>query len=306
MGAQAGSEDATSKLEEMLAGSETESSAVEKSGETEETRETTKGKAATGKGAVPYERFQEVVGQKNTYAEKYAELEKASSEDRTALTKLAAMLEEKEKDTTLLNDIRALAIDPKYRDALELIDKGLRGIEDEVKTGEISPKEANVETKKLIAKQSAIENSIADQRAELIIQRADLLADKWLEALPNDYTEADRKVIANLWTNNVDWNKVEQNPNQLDSILAQSFQESVNTFGIPRGKLINPDDVEFVEETTKQDARDPVEELSTLLKDKQYGAMKTVKTYGGREISMPAVSDDDFATDMAKFLKARR
>lgn len=300
--AKAGSEDPASKLEEMLAGKETESSAVETSGEKETTE--AKGKA-TGKGAIPYERFQEVVGQRNEYAEKVKAVEAQSHEDRTSLTKLAAMLEEKEKDTSLLNDIRALAIDPKYRDALELIDKGLRGVEEEVEAGETTPEKASVETRKLIAKQEAIEDSIADQRAELIIQRADLLADKWLDSLPEEYTDADRKVIANLWTNSVDWNNVENNPNQLDSILAETFQESINTFGVPRGKLIDPDDVEFVEETTDE-AVDPMEQLSTLFKDKQYGAMKTVKTHGGKEISMPAVSDDDFASDMAKFLKARR
>jgi hypothetical protein len=98
---------------------------------------------------------------------------------------------------------------------------------------------------------------------------------------------------------------VERNPNQLDAILAESFQEAVNIFGSPRGKLINPDDVEFVNETTTESV-DPVEELSALLRDKQYGGMKTVKTHGGKEVSMPSVSDDEFATDMAKFLKARR
>jgi hypothetical protein len=297
------SENPTSKLEEMLAGKETETSTVETSEVKEETRET-KGKTPA-KGAIPYERFQEVVGQKNALAEELATIKGASSEDRNALSKLAIMLEEKEKDTSLLNDIRALAIDPKYRDALELIDKGLKGVEEEVETGKTTPEKANVETQKLIAKQAVIEDSIADQKAELIIQRADMLADKWLESLPPEYTEVDRKVIANLWTNNVDWNKVEQNPAQLDSILAETFQESINTFGIPRGKLINPDDVEFVEETTTK-AVDPMEELSTLLKDKQYGATKMVKTYGGKEVSMPSVSDDEFASDIGKILKARR
>src|SRR3990167_6113286 len=201
MVAQASSE-ATSKLEEMLAGKETESSTVETSEEKEETRET-KGKAAT-KGAIPYERFQEVVGQKNTLAEELEAIKASAAEDRNSLAKLATMLEEKEKDTTLLNDIRALAIDPKYRDALELIDKGLKGVEEEVESGTITPEKADAKTEKLLAKQEAIEDSIADQKAELIIQRADLLADKWLESLPEEYTEADRKVIANLWTNSVD------------------------------------------------------------------------------------------------------
>ena len=304
MGAKESSETSpTGKLEEMLAGKETEASAVETSEAKEETRET-KGKAPA-KGPIPYERFQEVVGQKNTLAEELEAIKASSSDDRNALTKLAAMLEEKEKDTSLLNDIRALALDPKYRDALELIDKGLKGVEEEVETGKTTPEKATVETQKLIAKQEAIEDSIADQKAELIIQRADMLADKWLEALPEEYTDADRKVIANLWTNGVDWDQVEQSPNQLDAILAKSFQESIDTFGIPRGKLINPDDVEFVEEKITE-AVDPVVELTALLKDKQYGALKSVKTHGDKEIFMPSVSDDEFASDMAKFLKNRR
>jgi hypothetical protein len=296
-----GSDNPTAKLEEMVAGKETESSTVETSGK--ETSET-KGKA-TGKGAIPYERFQEVIGQKNTLAEELQAVKSEASKDRDSLAKLATMLQEKENDTNILNEIRALALNPKYRDALELIDKGLRGVEEEVEAGETTPEKADIETKKLLAKQAQIEDSVADQKAELIIQRADLLADKWLESLPPEYTEDDRKVIANLWTNNVDWDSVEQNPGNLDKILAESFQQSINTFGTPRGSLLNPDDVEFVDETTTK-AADPVEELATMLRDKQYGATKLVKTHSGKEVPMPIIGDDEFAADFARVLKARR
>jgi hypothetical protein len=298
-----GAEEMLAELETVAAG-ESATSATGKTGETK-----TSGKPDGD--WIPKSRLNEVIQARNERDQTIATLSSKIAESDASVTRLTKMLEGAQNAQTTLNDLRALANDPKHRPHVEYLHKVMIG--ESVEEEAVLPEDATpvqIEEHKLneLARaQEELRASVVDQRADHIIQRADLIADRWLEALPAEYTAEDRNAVAHLWTSRVDWNAIEGNPSGLEQFLADSFQNTLNIYGVPRGYMYTPEQVEELKtQTTGESAPvTPEEMLAQLLTSKNYGGFKSSgkKNSAGAEIMLPEVSEDDFAADLATAMK---
>lgn len=256
----------------------------------------------TQKRVIPYERFAEVIAQKNTLQEQIKAIESEKSEVQSSVKQLTDVLTKAQSDVQTLNNIKNMlhSDNPKAVEAVKIVDAYLKGeLEEIVEDETLEPDQAVQQAKALLAKtKDELENQTQDIRADLIIQRADTLADKWLGALPQEYNEKDREIVAKLWTQMVDWETIEGNPSALDGELAQRFQEAIDTYGVPRGALLDPNQVEFVEEDKTPAVSTPEEELRAL-----------VATHSGKfsawnaDKKGPELSDEDFSRLLANAAK---
>lgn len=288
---------------------ETDSPAVETEVEQPEDK---KGTSHEGKNkavkAVPYTRFKEVNDEKKALEEKFTDLQAKHDETTSSLTKLTQMLDSLKEDADLVKEIRALQNDPKMLPHIEAIDKKIRGIEEEFEEeieekGKVSDKTIDKATRVLAKEQEKLQDQLSQQRSDILLQRADAIAEKWLSALPEQYTEEDRNIIAELWANKVDWDEVETNPKGLMEVLNKTFQDTVTVFGRPRGGLIDPADPESYEiEEVAEPTKSPEDELQEIIKGKNFGGVKEVSV-GGRKTIQPEVSEEDFASVMAGVMK---
>lgn len=250
----------------------------------------------SGASSVPYDRFKEVVDLKNTFQAELSSTKAELTERSAAIDRLTAVVEARESDAQTIQELRRLAEDPRYRDMVVTLDKAIKGIEEEVATGETSKKDASDQTARLLAEtRQEMQDQILDQRAELILARADSMAEKYLANLPEEYTGEDKAVIARLWTDQVDWESVEQSPNLLAEKLAESLQTTLETYGTPRGQIATTETTETKPEPT------PEEELQELV-GLNWGKMEKISTAKG-DTFKPVVSDDEFAEAAARVLK---
>lgn len=297
------SEEVTAALEAAVAG---ETSKAESSTATEEV-ETTEKTAEEQNTTVPYSRFKEVIDARNESDAKTTKLEEQLAENNTSLNKLTAMLEEREADSNTLTEIRELAQDPKMRDHVVALDKALKGIEDEIEEGETTPEKTQDRTRELLKEtKEELEDVVADQQADLLLSRADIIADKLLDGLPKEYLPEDKDVVSRLWVDEMDWEKAAGDSDNLSTHLTESFQKALDIFGKPRGAMLSLDDVEIVkegEEATSTPA--PEEELAEIL-GKNWAATKTVKSSTGVETTVPELTDDEFTESMAKAMRIAR
>jgi len=297
--------DISAKLEQAIAGDvETVESPSTETGT--ETYETTK-EGKKGPNTVPYSRFKEVNDSKRELQEQYTELEASLRDQTSSLTRLTEMLDETKEDADLVREIRALANDPKMLPHIRALDNKIKGIEEEIEeTGEVSTKTLDKTRQFLESKQSELAEEMADQRLEIITQRADAFAVKWLDQLPEEYTEQDREIIGKLWADAVDMDNLAQDPSQLHEVLRTTFQETIDYFGVPRGGLIDPADPDSYEvEIEEKPTLTPQEELQQIIQGKNYGGFKEVEV-GGRKILQSEISDDEFAADMGRAMKVGR
>jgi len=304
MGETTGAEDISSKLDAAIQGEVDAESPAAEVGSEETEGVTEKGKPPK---TVPYPRFKEVNDDRKVTKERYADLETRYQKQTDSVNQLTQMLEAAKADSGVLADIKALANDPKMFPHIDALDKRLKGIEEEVEeTGEASDKTLDKAKKFLEREQEKLADELADTRSTILVQRADTIADKWLEALPENYDERDRKIISRLWADEVDWTDVEQNPDKLQDVLAQTFQKTIDEYGVPRGGLIDPNDPDSYEvETEETTAPSPEEELLTIIKGKNYGALKEISV-GGKKVLQPEISEEEFAADFAKALRRNR
>ncbi len=281
----------------------TEDSPTPETGKETTTENESKGKAK----AVPYERFKEVIEDKNTLKAERDQIKEKYLEQTTTLANLTKMLETAKSDVDLVREIKDLQRDPAMLPHLEAIDRKLKGIEAEVEeTGNVD-KDKVADVQKLIKAQKAqLDEQMQETRSEMLITRADQIADQWLGALPEEYTDQDRKVISKLWANEVDWNILENQPEKLNEHLRETFKSVINDFGVPRGKLIDPDDPDsYTIEIDEPEKKSIEDELMEAIGKKDYGKILDVEK-GGKKSRAAAVSDDEFAADMAKILKTNR
>ena len=303
-----GAEEILAELETAAAGEKPEESAT---GKPEKTVKTA-GPPKEGDW-VPKSRLNEVISARNERDQTIATLSSKIAESDASVTRLTKMLEGAQSAQQTLNDLRALAGDPKHRPHVEYLHKVLVGEsveEEETLPEDATPKQVEDHRLNEIAKaQQALQDSVRDQQADAIIQRADLIADKWLEALPAEYTDEDRNAVAHLWTGRVDWNAIQSNPSGLEKFLADSFQDTLNIYGVPRGYLFTQEQVDALKTETQQQelqaVLSPEKELEQLFASKNYSGLKGTgkKTTGGAEIMAPEVSEEDWAADLAKAMK---
>ena len=214
-----------------------EASTDEEVGTTKEQGKTSEAKS--DKDYVPYDRFKEVIDQKNEFKEKLDHLEKVADDRSKELSQMVELLQARESESQIVNAIRALTADgnPQHRELVESLNNALQGIEESVESGEKTPEQAAADTKAAIAEtQEAMEDIASNQQAELLLMKADLLAEKYFDALPPDYSDQYKEVLSTLLTDHVNWEAIQEDPNVLSEEIPKAFEKVLHFFVEPRAK----------------------------------------------------------------------
>ena len=280
------------KLEAAVASSTTET--VE-----EETTEVVEDKDQR----VPYERFSKVNTALKESKESGDLLTQQVAEANDKLVRMAELLELKEQDVQTLNEIKGFVNDPDMADHVYAIDNKLKGIETAVESGDLKPEEAQDRTRELLEQTREEIKDVQDTaNAEALVARAEVIAEKLLAQLPEEYNESDRSVIQDLWTEKMDWDKAVANPDALSDILSEGFQETLTRYGTPRGALFTGEDVQELTPEPAAEALTPEKELEALM-DQPWGAVKTETSKAGKTTLIPEKSDSEFNDAMAGLIR---
>lgn len=257
-----------------------------------ETESKTEVSEKKGTQTVPYARFKEVVGEKNTAVERLTDLE-TKLQNQLALTQdLQVRYSQAEE---ILNAIRGMAADEKMRPHILAIDNKLKGVEEEVETGEITQAEGDKKVEKILKQHKAeIGEALATNRAEQLFQSANERASRYLESLPDEYTDKDKEVIGRIWAQEVDWDAIEDDPTSLNQKLAESLDQVLTWYGEPKG--YKPA-VETPPVQVKPEEIPPAVKIKEIL-DKEWASVGD----DGR----PILSDEDFRKEAAKVIRLSR
>lgn len=295
---------------------------------TEETERETKAEAsATSKddkgkkpGPVPYDRFKETNEKVKALEEALAAREEELESRSKTLDKMAQALDAKEADAAHIQKIRELYAsgDDKWRPILEQLEKRLAGIEEEIEEAtegdenkEVPKKLADQQRKALESLREELQDEAADIRADQIVDKADKLAEALLDQLPEEYTDRDKKAIAHLWSDQVDWERIETSedwnsalqeelPKTLDYILNEVYDE-------PEGKIVQRVRAEFEEKGQITEPEPSPTERLKALQEREWGKFEVQKDEKGSVKSFnPETSDEDFSRAMADALRASR
>lgn len=288
-------------LENALAGEQVTPVSAESATATQE--ETTTGKSPSQ--TVPYDRFKEVNDAKAAAVAEAEAFQTKLDAQTEAVARLSAMLENSQQDAATLQSIKDLAHNDNLRPHIEAVDRALRGIEDEPELPADASDEDKLKlTQDMLTKtKTNLEEQIANQRTDLIVQRADQMAERMLDQLPDAYTDKDREVISRIWADEVDWDQVEAQPESLGEVLNTTLQASLDLFGSPRGSLVSLDEYEVIDDENYKPVDPgptPEEELKSLV-EQDYGKIKLDDE--GRPLG-PEMSDAEFSAQMAKAMKA--
>jgi hypothetical protein len=258
----------------------------------------------TGAKTVPYERFSEVVGQKNVASERLEALEaqfKTATEREDTLRNQLGTLEQ---DHQVLEAIRDLGRDDKYSDAVAMIDRALQGIEEEEVVVEAAKEAGNdkvalLAESKLVAKTEELETMLKDQRVEALWDKSQTFADALLDTLPEEYTDVDKARLSKMWTPRVDWNAIEEGgAESISEVLNGSFAGLIKEYGAPNGAIANA----ARDEVTSQIPEDARPSTPEAVVDGVMGKNWSETSEDGKAV----LSDDEFASDVAKLLRATR
>ena len=281
------------KLEAAVASSTTETVVEETPADVEETPE--------GK-RIPYERFKEVNTALKDSKASGDLLTEQVAEQADRLLRMAELLELKEQDVQTLNEIKSFVNDPEMADHVRAIDNKLKGIETAVESGDLDPEEAQDRTRELLEQ---TREEIADVQntvnAEALVARAEVIAEKLLAQLPEEYNEQDRTVIQDLWTEKMDWDRAVADPDSLSDILSEGFQETLTRYGTPRGALFTGEEVQELTPEPATPVQTPDEELAELM-GRPWGATKEVEERGVTKV-VAEIPDDEFDAALAGLIR---
>lgn len=268
-----------------------------------------KSKPKPGKNA--NSRIQELVAaRKKIEAERdafQADLKKKDSE----LGDMLKMLQQKESDSRTIQAIKDLhGRDEKWRTTIERLDKVLKGEEVEPEDVPVDAKDENAELAKvrdlLHKSQSELEEKVAEQRANLILDRVDRIVDRYMENLPEGYGKEDRRILQETLSDHIDWNSINANPDDVQKQVVAGLQKCITWYGRPKGEAPTAPKDAPNGASTVSTPTDPKQELDGLLKRTDYGKAKITETKEGGRRFEPTVSDDQFVADLAKALRAAR
>jgi hypothetical protein len=258
----------------------------------------------TGAKTVPYDRFSEVVGQKNAASERLEALEaqfkSATDREDTLRNQLGSL----EQDHQVLEAIRDLGRDDKYSDAVAMIDRALQGIEEEEVVVEAAKEAgdvpaAKVAESKLVAKTEELETMLNDQRVEALWDKSQTFADALLDTLPEEYTDVDKARLSQMWTPRVDWNAIEEGgAESISEHLNDSFAGLIKEYGAPNGAIAS----QVRDEVTSQIPEDARPSTPEAVVEGVMGKDWAATNEDGKAV----LSDDEFASDVAKLLRATR
>ena len=293
--------DVNTEVEDKLAAAAAAESSTTETVETKTTEEVTETEEK-GENRIPQKRFNEV----NTALKEAREAQEATvtqlAESNEKLVRMAELLEAKDDDVQTLNEIKSYINDPDMAAHVKAIDAKLRGLDEEVETGKTTPEDALAKTHKLLEQtREEMADAQATIQAEQLTTKADIIAEKLLAQLPDEYNDQDRSTIATLWTNGMDWDEAVANSDNLPDYLTKEFQSVIDEYGTPRGLLVSAE--EAGETTTDvETAQTPEQELEKLM-DQPWGAIKETELGDGKVRIDAELSDDDFSAAMAKIIR---
>jgi chaperonin cofactor prefoldin len=243
---------------------------------------------------IPYERFQEVIGEKNELKQTLGQLSQEREQLELALAEQHGLLER----------IRALKFDDRVSDHVMAIDRALKGEFDDLKeeiedstNEELSSEDSlkDMETK-LHRQREELEYNLAKNRAETLANIISDKAERYLDALPEEYNDTDRDILAELWNNRFNWDSVEEDSALIDPELARSFEETLVEYGQPRGFMPEKSgtDEDGEETQTKGELLSPEDKVKSLL---NFDYSKVSKE------GTPVISDDQFSDVMSEVMK---
>ena len=296
-------EDITAKLEAASAGDKTTETPtdVEK-----ETVVVTDDKTETGtKKSGAQDRIQELVAARKDAERRFEELSAKYAEKEAEVGKLIDLAQDREQDSRVVAKINELHQDPKFRGIVETLDKAIRGVEVEIEKAKDTNPTPNVDLLKNVradieqARQEAAAQA-ADQKSDLLLMKSDLVLEKLFEQLPDaEYTVDDVKVLNSALADMIDWDAIEANPSVLEGEVAKGFQKAVDWYGNPKGRIA-------AEATSKtKDATDAKSKDTVDLSKLELGKLKTEKV-NGKDVTRPAITDDDFSQILAEELRRSR
>ena len=297
-----GTTDVNEEVEEKLAAAATEESSTAEE-EVETAGETTEETEERGENRIPQSRFNEVNEALKDSKASGDLLTAQLAEAQAKQVELSDQLLARNDDIETLNEIKSYINDPTMAAHIEAIDAKLKGIDVEVDTGKTTPEDALAKTKELLqTTREEIADATATQQAENLVAKADVIADKLLAQLPEQYNDEDRNVITDLWTEKMDWDAAVANPDNLAEILTADFQSVVDRYGVPRGALLSREEVE--ELTPEADTNQTPEQELEKVMDLDWGAVKETETKPGfRPKFEPVEAEEDFNAVLGEIIR---
>lgn len=276
----------------------TEESSTEVTGEEAETPEGEKGKPGRGAQA----RIRELVEKTKGLEEELNNYKNAVGEKDKELGKLVDLLQARENDTRVVKKIQELySTDSKWKDTIEKLDKVIRGEEVEEEPTESKAQDKSIEKAKdlISSTRKELDEAIADQRADLLLHRSELLIDRYMSELPAEYSDEDKRLLGSVLKNHIDWNAIEEDPRKLSDLVHAGVQSAVTWYGTPKGAT--PKQPEKGNETKPESPQERLDKIMKL----DYGKLKTVKTNTGTETKVPEMSDDDFVKLLGESIRLK-
>ena len=237
-GKPASSPDATKETKTTTTATETKETApVEKTIE-DKTDTTSNDKEKSHEQTIPYERLKQEVdkvatlkGNLESKDERIAALEKEMDAFKEKLT-------DAEEDLDVLDRLRNLQTNDKFRPMLETLDKAIQGVETDVEEGKKTEKEAESEVKNLLeATKREIKEEVQQERLDRLQSQSETLLDQYIQNLPSEYTDEERETIRELTLPRVTWSKIEKDPSTIKQTIADGLEKALKKHGQPRGVL---------------------------------------------------------------------
>jgi hypothetical protein len=301
--------EAVASGEESTGSQESESSTGEEKVEAAQATEASEAESTEStKGQGAQQRIQQLVSQRNELTSELEDLKKVVGQRDEELSKLVDVIESRDHDHNVVQKLNELHQDPKYTDMIETLDKAIRGIEEEVETGKATPEEGKQALKVVEQARDELKESIADERAELVLDRAFDTLDKYFNQLVQEtegaYNDEDLKVLREAAVERIDWERLEGDASDLPDVIHSGLQKAVDWYGTPRGALANESN-KNTDEGATEGSRQQEPSLTDVI-NKDWGKMSTVKDAKGEESKEPTVSDADFSSALAFAIRKNR
>jgi hypothetical protein len=254
---------------------------------------------------IPYDRFKQKVDQVAELTEKL-EAVVGNAEGATAReTELREKIEALEAEAAILDRVRALGENDKYRPIVEQLDAALRGIDEEVESGAKTEKEGEAEVTKLFREQKAeLEDAFSNQRADLLLEQARGVSESILESLPDNYDESDKNTIAGMIPDLVDWAAIEDDPSVMRHEIVEGYKRAIGEHGEPRGalkaRIVELETKQSEQPEAKEAAQSDDEFVEGLLSDERLGKY-TVNDEG--QPMEPEMSEAEFQANFAEVMR---
>jgi len=301
--------DISADLNAAVTETETEDSSPEE--EVEEAEAEATGKSKPKKGAQT--RIRDLLSMKDNLESVIEELTgKVNFKDKE-IEKLIEQVDSREKDRVTIAKINQLYQDvPELRPYLEGLDKAIQDQEYTLPGMEAKDKAVSKETEsEALAKaqelvrqaKAEMDESLTSQRDELILHKADLLTDAYIDQLPEQYNDEDKEILRSVLVDHIDWDTVDGNPEALPEVIAEGFQSVLDWYKTPKGANAT---VPQGEESEVHRAEPITKEKLDAFAKQDWAKLKTVKTPDGKEMQVPEVSDEDFNKSLAQMMRELR